>query len=138
MSFKPAPVGYIYIYALIDPRDNTRRYVGQAVNVDQAYRKLLYAENFAPEIELGLWLVALTNLGYYPTVEVLPLVKEGWERQISEILIVGRYRKGWPLVNLPPKDSTLPPKPLEWAQIQLHPIDLWPDKIRYAMMRERK
>jgi hypothetical protein len=135
MNSRLAPTGYIYIYALIDPRDSTYRYIGQAVDLDQTYAKLLSTTNYGSEIELGFWLVALTELGYYPKLEVLALVKECWGTRVSEVFIVDGYLKGWLLANLLPNNSTLPLKPSEWLLMQQNPIDQWPDEVRYAMTR---
>lgn len=136
---EPAPEGYTYVYTLVDPRDGTCRYIGQATNIEQAYIGLLRTEHFpAPEIDFGLWLVALTELGHFPGVEVLALVKEEWGQRVAEVFIVNGYRKGWPLTNSPPDNSNLPKKPLEWAWMQQNPIDQWPDNVRCAMMEKEQ
>jgi GIY-YIG catalytic domain len=59
------------IYALIDPRDNTIRYVGCAVDIEKRLAEHLRDKNNTPKCR---WLAELKRNGLLPELEILEVV----------------------------------------------------------------
>jgi len=65
----------VYIYALIDPRDNEVRYIGQTVNLSQRFRKHLTDKRISSRKRA--WLDELLLLGKEPIMKVIEQCNKG-------------------------------------------------------------
>jgi len=59
------------IYALLDPRDDTVRYVGCAIDVEKRYQEHLRDRGNTPKCR---WLAELKHYDLYPRLEILEIV----------------------------------------------------------------
>lgn len=86
-----------YIYALVDPRDNTIRYVGQT---DDTKRRYSEHTNRIEATAKGAWIQELRSLDLRPSVVVLDTCDDQRQSNYLESwwMILGR-RQGWQLVN---------------------------------------
>lgn len=89
----------VYIYVLIDPRDNAVRYVGVTVNPKDRLRRHIQA---APTSKLhsGRWISQLLGLNMVPTLNVIDeATEEDWRDR--ETYWIAKYRgEGTNLTNL--------------------------------------
>lgn len=86
-----------YIYALVDPRDNTIRYVGQTDDTKRRYSEHV---NRIEETAKGAWIQELRALNRKPLFVVLDTCDDQQQSNYLESwwMILGR-RQGWQLVN---------------------------------------
>ncbi len=86
------------IYALIDPRDTTVRYVGCAVDVENRVSQHLKDRANTPKCK---WLAELRHYGLTPDVEILEVVNGFFLALLREEYWIGEMlRSGAPLTNL--------------------------------------
>lgn len=71
----------IYIYKLIDPRNNEVRYVGKTINIKRRYKQHLYDKRKSHKAS---WVQSLRTLKLKPIIEILEICKnDNWiEREI--------------------------------------------------------
>jgi hypothetical protein len=95
MKYEP-----VYIYALIDPRDEKIRYIGQSIKPDKRYEQHLNEIETNPG-KIG-WINGLEIRGLKPEMKILEVANEKtW--QDRERWWIERGREfGWPLLNIAP------------------------------------
>lgn len=59
----------VWIYALVDPRTDAVRYVGQTRNVERRYRT--HCGGSGTNAQMWAWLKELASLGLVPTIQIL-------------------------------------------------------------------
>lgn len=70
----------IYIYKLIDPRNNEVRYIGKTINVKRRYKQHLYDKRKSHK---SSWVQSLRNQKLKPIMEILEICDDNWkEREI--------------------------------------------------------
>lgn len=86
-----------YIYALVDPRDNTIRYVGQTDDMKRRYSQHV---SRIEETTKGAWIQELRALNQKPYIVMLDICDDQRQSNYLESwwMILGR-RQGWRLVN---------------------------------------
>lgn len=84
-----------YIYALIDPRDNQVRYIGQTRNLD----KRLTQHVRSPLPSLFGWVARLLDVDLKPRIKVLCMVNTADALRIESEWIKIGIKRGWPLLN---------------------------------------
>lgn len=90
----------VYIYALIDPRDDKIRYIGKSIDPDQRYIQHLNDKK-SNKAKVG-WINRMANRGYEPTLKVLEVANErNWEERERWWIERGR-EFGWKLFNISP------------------------------------
>jgi hypothetical protein len=86
-----------YIYALIDPRDRSVRYVGQTDNMDRRCTQHINTNEDTPK---GAWVIELRRLGLAPTMVQLERVDNDRDTGYREKWwIIFGQRHGWQLTN---------------------------------------
>jgi group I intron endonuclease len=69
----------VFIYILIDPRNNQIKYVGKTNNLIRRLRRHI-SERFLRETHKDKWIRKLVNVELKPTIEVIDIVdKDNWE-----------------------------------------------------------
>jgi len=87
----------VYIYALIDPRDNSSRYVGMTRDPN---KRLYQHRSKSHNEEIKVWASELDDLGLSPTMRILEEVDDGDDWRISETYWVRQaLKEGWPILN---------------------------------------
>lgn len=86
-----------FIYALVDPRDDTVRYVGCAIDVEERFNQHLRDRGNTPKCE---WLAELKRHGLLPGLEILEVV-DGFFGAFSreDYWISKMLSAGMPLTN---------------------------------------
>jgi DNA-binding XRE family transcriptional regulator len=115
-----------FIYALLDPRDGTVRYVGCAIDVEKRFQEHLRDRGNTPKCR---WLAELKQDGLYPKLEILEIVKGfygAFSREdywIKEMLAAGA-----PLTNFIPmqgvftKQKAAISTPYSWRGTKLRTV----------------
>ena len=95
-----------YIYALIDPRDNTTRYIGMSVQIQKRYYQHLRGQCGR---HTWYWVRELQQLGTSPVLQILEVVYRDNDMTLTEFKLfvlereaywIREYlRKGAPLLN---------------------------------------
>jgi len=95
MKYEP-----VYIYALIDPRDDKIRYIGKSINPEQRYERHLH-EKETNAGKVG-WISGLQIRGMQPEMKILEVANEkNWKKRERWWIERGR-EFGWPLLNITP------------------------------------
>lgn len=90
----------VYIYALIDPRDDKIRYIGKSISPERRYEQHLH-EKEINEGKIG-WINGLQMRGMQPEMKILEVAHEkNWEKRERWWIKRGR-EFGWPLLNISP------------------------------------
>ena len=96
---------YRYIYALVDPRDNLVRYIGQSKEPAKRLSHHVRGHE-GPQTEKDIWISDLLDSGFFPTMVIVEAIKLSIgdddipivdERELS--WMVGLKALGQPLLN---------------------------------------
>ena len=98
-----------YVYALIDPRDDTMRYIGMTRNVCSWL--IQHTKDVSKSTSKGAWLNELAQLGLSPELEVLETIPGSKDSSVmasqrERHWIKELLRQGIPLVNIQIPSST--------------------------------
>ena len=87
-----------YIYALIDPRDRSIRYIGQTDDIERRY---LEHTDRTENTTKGAWIADLRRLGTKPVIALLEQVENDQDINYREKwwIVLGK-RQGWRLTNI--------------------------------------
>lgn len=89
----------VYIYALIDPRDNSVNYVGRTVNMESRFKSHISPSEFGLK-STRMWIGSLAQDGLKPIMKTLEVVRSGKNWAIYENKWISYYRDtGSPLKN---------------------------------------
>lgn len=95
MKYEP-----VYIYALIDPRDDVIRYIGKSIDPD--YRYVQHMNEKVSNKGKIAWIAGLELEDLQPEMKVLEIANEkNWEEREKWWIERGR-EFGWPLLNISP------------------------------------
>lgn len=93
---------WTFIYALVDPRDRTIRYVGKSNTPYHRVQEHALASNTATNKQKQRWMQELSEAQLIPRVLILESVPlAGWETA-EKRWIAHAKREGWPIVNIQP------------------------------------
>jgi DNA-binding XRE family transcriptional regulator len=111
------------IYALLDPRDDTVRYVGCAIDVEKRFQEHLRDRGNTPKCR---WLAELKYYGLYPRLEILETVvgfygafgrEDYW---IHEMLAAGApLTNSIPLQGVFAKQEATTSTPYSWRETKI-------------------
>lgn len=95
----PRKENTVYIYVLVDPRDDMIRYVGKTINL-----RARYACHCCPKEGNGLyvkrWLKQLKDQNLYPVMELLEICTDDiWKEREIYWIAMGK-ELNWPITNL--------------------------------------
>jgi hypothetical protein len=86
----------VYIYALLDPRDSTVRYVGLTRFLWKRFRNHIYR---GPNLHFVNWITKLRSLGKEPNLRVLEIVAERDSGEAERKWITTHRAQGCRLLN---------------------------------------
>jgi hypothetical protein len=110
MGQKSNKEGQRFIYALIDPRDSSVRYVGCAIDIDKRLKEHLRSKNLS--LPKYRWLAELKQQGLSPEVKILDVAETfAIAFNKEEYWIKEMLRSGEPLTNTFIKEDKQPVQP---------------------------
>jgi len=90
---------FVYIYKLVDPRNNEPRYIGWTINLENRLKNHLFPSYLKRRTHKNNWIKFLLSLGLQPLIEIIEKVPlDNWKE--SEIKWIRSYRlEGYNLTN---------------------------------------
>jgi len=87
----------VYIYALVDPRDKSVRYIGQSINP-----KMRFVQHLKDDINVHkkMWFDDLNNNGLRPEMIVIDVVERNRADATEKRIIRDGIKAGWLLTNI--------------------------------------
>jgi hypothetical protein len=90
----------IYVYELVDPRDNRRRYVGQTSDKEKRLDQHCANKHYDGNFEKSEWIDELTKLGLRPRMGVLEECANPWDADAAEKKWIIKSRgEGFDILN---------------------------------------
>lgn len=86
----------ISIYGLVDPRNNTIRYIGQAIDYNRRFSQHLSDSADTPKVK---WISELKDSGLKPSIIILGECDESESHYLENWWILLGRRQGWMLTN---------------------------------------